>query len=68
MAEVTYANKSSAVRAARNACKKAIGSPVYCAADQHDYIILERDVDGFLLQRFSFKLKGPCLEASRAAG
>lgn len=68
MNQATYANKSSAVRAARLACQKAIGSSVYCASDQHDYIILEKDVEGFLLQRFSFKLRGPCLEASRAAG
>lgn len=64
----TYATKSAAVRAARMACKKAIGSVVYSAVDQHDYIILEKDVPGYLLQRFSFKLKGPCLEAMCEAG
>lgn len=61
----TYCNRAGAVRAARNACKKALGSR-FCAYEGPDY---EIHPDSNLYGRFGdcryyFKLRGPALEAT----
>ena len=66
----TYSTRSAAVRAARNACKKALGS-TFCAYEGHDYGIhpdCGRDALGhgvYGLDRFYFELRGPALDASK---
>lgn len=75
-----YMSRSAAVRAARNACKAALESPIYQAFEGPDYAIHPTtDMHarwGFtprggldLGDRFFFELRGPALDAvnSKAA-
>lgn len=69
-----YMSHSAAVRAARNACKKALNSDIYQAFEGPDYAIhpaTDYDAEwGFtkrggldLGDRFYFELRGPAKEA-----
>lgn len=62
-----YASRSSAVRAARAACRKALNAPGYQAAEHHDYevtqdYIIEHD-DRVPFFTWHFKIVGPAKEA-----
>lgn len=70
-----YKSKSSAIRAAKDSCKKALSAPGYIAAEGHDFIIHPSTDDnaeiGFsakgvldLGYRWSFELRGPAHEIS----
>lgn len=66
-----YARRSSAVRAAKSACKKALdASAYYQAAERVDFIILVHDwlrgPPEQLDDEYSFALIGVCLEAAKA--
>jgi hypothetical protein len=71
-----YKTRASAIRAARNACKKALNSSIYQAYEGPDYAIHpeRKDLDAPVItkrgaldlgKRWSFELRGPALEASR---
>ena len=70
----TYATRSGAVRAARNACKKHLAAPFYCAKEGPDYEIHpDSGADGlgygrYGLDRFYFRLRGPALDAMTDQG
>lgn len=65
----TYATRSGAVRAARQACKHALNAPEFCAFEGHDYEIHpDSGPDGlgygrYGLDRYYFRLRGPALDA-----
>jgi hypothetical protein len=60
----TYSTRSAAVRAARNACQKALG-PAFCAYEGPDYEIHpDSNGIGYLAgDRYYFKLRGPAAES-----
>lgn len=64
-----YRYRSSAVRAARNACKKALNSSIYQAFEGPDYAIHPYSDDSFECQiygesQFYFELRGPAATAA----
>jgi len=63
--ERTYSARSAAVRAARNACKKALGS-AFCAYEGPDYEIHPDGADTmFDDDRYYFRLRGPAAETAQ---
>lgn len=63
--ERTYSSRSAAVRAARNACKRALGSS-FCAYEGPDYEIHPDGADHWYDdERFYFRLRGPAAEAAQ---
>lgn len=64
-----YSTRSSAVRAARAACRKALSAPFYCAYEGPDYEIHPDSGPWWDFQptRYYFRLRGPALEASEQA-
>ena len=70
-AHKTYSTRGSANKAARNACKKALDSPIYQAFEGPDYEIHpDSGTDGmgygkYGEDRFYFRLRGPAKDALR---
>lgn len=62
----TYASRSSAVRAARNACKRALDAPFYQAFEGPDYAIHPVTLQSGFEQRWEFELRGPAKDAVKA--
>jgi hypothetical protein len=64
-----YSTRRAAVRAARNACKKALDAPGYQACEGPDYIILPVDDDTRMGGTYEgpsrFELRGPAFEAAK---
>ncbi|TPN04508.1 hypothetical protein [Mesorhizobium sp. B2-1-2] len=64
-----YRSRRSAVRAARNACRRALDAPTYSAYEGPDYIIHPVDDDTPLGGTYEgpsrFELRGPALDAAR---
>ena len=61
-----YTTRSSAHRAARNACRKALNAPYYMAYEGPDYEIHPEGIftpEHFGEDRWFFKLRGPALDA-----
>jgi hypothetical protein len=74
MARILYSSRSSAIRAARDACKAALDSPIFQAFEGLDYIIHPTSVDVCEIKpngrldlgdRWFFELRGPALEAAQ---
>lgn len=64
-----YKSRSSAVRAARAACKAALDAPDYQAYEGPDYEIHPDSVPDDWRDRFYFRLRGPAKDAAdRKAG
>ncbi|TIX28851.1 hypothetical protein [Mesorhizobium sp.] len=70
MVDKRYARRSSAIRAAKIACKTALDAPQYQAAQSVDFIIRIHHwyVGGpeQMDDEYSFELIGVCLEAAEA--
>ena len=64
-----YSSRSSAIRAARAACRKALNSPIFQAYEGHDFEIMEDTSaeiapNQFVFFTFRFRLVGPAAEAA----
>ena len=63
-----YSSRSSAIRAARAACRKALNSPIYSAYEGHDFDVCEDtmvEINGATYWfTFRFRLVGPAAEAA----
>lgn len=68
MSRITYSTRSNAVRAARAACKRALGAE-YCAFEGPDYEIhtdsgkLGMGHGPYGMDRYYFRLRGPASES-----
>ena len=74
MGRVLYTSRSSAIRAARDACKAAFDSPIFQAFEGPDFTIHPTSIDVCevkasgrldLGDRWFFELRGPALEAAQ---
>jgi len=59
----TYGSRSSAMRAARAACRKALG-PAFCAYEGPDFELHTLSTSDGDIRHF-YRLRGPAAEASR---
>lgn len=57
-----YKTKSAATTAARNACKKAVDSPIYSPKEEVDYKVTA--IPDFFEEKYKYALIGVCGEAA----